>query len=575
MADRIPIALAVLVFVFLHRRHVKKLRAEDANDPHKSLDFGWDPATQQRTNQRGKSRKVKPEVGVVDLGSEKPLRRERGLSMDLDLGSPYVLPPGLHGSRESLHSMSKTIHSQDDRYRPATTYIPNETGSLHSYKPRRGGDDSSSFAGSVSTRRGPGDDMNHDLLGNAQRMSRSVPPTSRTPVPQIQMPEPAKEAPRKALTSTPATPSSGGLTPSAPLLDNRNSYAPGDDFRQSNNYLGQFIHSREPSSDVPSQKSVYATRKELPSTPQPNLQQTGNRKSPPATISTEAPASRPPRQQSLHASSHASLEQNFYDDGSDYVEGFKVTPPSPRGSQPVPQDSNRRSSQTYMPPINEYALDPADENAANGYDLRRLSIGVRPLPPDDPTDNPEQRANRIRSFYKEYFDDSRPGPANAADYYEDYDQDYLGDGAIFDPVSNQYVTAGQRQYAEPYGRRAMTPPPRVGGRRHAATMSGSSRLMPPGPRAFSSASGRFGPTRGPPKKNLPPPAPLRTLPTPHMLREDAFALPIDFAPPLSARDRQAGRPESPRGAVRPFSPGVRAHLPLATSYDDLAAMPSP
>jgi hypothetical protein len=27
------------------------------------------------------------------------------------------------------------------------------------------------------------------------------------------------------------------------------------------------------------------------------------------------------------------------------------------------------------------------------------------LPPEDPADNPEQRANRIRSFYKEYFDE--------------------------------------------------------------------------------------------------------------------------------------------------------------------------
>ncbi len=50
----------------------------------------------------------------------------------------------------------------------------------------------------------------------------------------------------------------------------------------------------------------------------------------------------------------------------------------------------------------------------------------------------------------------------------------------------------------------------------------------------------------------------------------------DFAPPVSYRDRQNGmRPDSPLGAPRPFSPAVRPHTPLASSYDDLAVMPSP
>jgi hypothetical protein len=50
----------------------------------------------------------------------------------------------------------------------------------------------------------------------------------------------------------------------------------------------------------------------------------------------------------------------------------------------------------------------------------------------------------------------------------------------------------------------------------------------------------------------------------------------DFAPPVSYRDRQNGlRPDSPLGASRPFSPAVRPHTPLASSYDDLMVMPSP
>ena len=508
--------------------------------------------------------------------------------MDMDLGSPYVLPPGLQGSRESLHSLSRTMHSQDDRYRPATTYIANDSTSLHSSNTRRGRDDSSTYTGSSSLKRGPKDDMNANLLGNAQKMSRSQPPLNRVPdIPQIKMPEAAKDPPRKPLPSTPATPPSARLSPSAPLIDSGDSYAAGDEggLRSSNTYLGQYISSgaSASSSDLLSQKSGKignTTSKELPSPPSTNMHTT-NRKSPPAIINTEAAQSqavRPPRQQSLHASQQPSLNQNYLDDSGEYGEVFNVVPPSPRHSQEAQYQDNRRSSQAYMPPIEEQNLGVD----TTGFDVRRLSMGMRPLPDVDPSDNPEQRANRIRSFYKEYFDESKLPAAPAGGYYEDYDENYLGEGATyFDPVSGQFVTAGPRypqpQYAEPHGRRAMTPPPRVGGgRRHAATMSGSSRLMPPGPRAYSSASGRFGPSgRGMPKKKLPPPAPLRVIPSPHLLKEDAFALPIDFAPPTSAKDRQAGRPESPRGGIRPYSPMVPAFAPLQSSFDDLAVMPSP
>ena len=500
--------------------------------------------------------------------------------MDMDVGSPYLLPPGLQGSRESLHSMSRTIHSHEDRYRPATTSVPNDDLSLHSSKTRRVGDDSSSHAGSGSMRRGQRDDLQQGLLGNAQRMSSSMPPVDRRPVPEIQAPEPALGVPRKALPTTSSTPTGRGLSPNPPITDARDSYQIGDDMRKSNNYLGAFIHSREPSAEITSPKSEesgFATPRETPATPSSDIEQIGKRKSPPPAITTSADPSRPLRQQPSRASTQASIEHNFLDESSDYGEAVKVTPASPHGTHKDHRGSDRGSSQEYMPPIHEYGLGVSEGNF--GYDVRRLSMGLRPLPPDDPSDNPEQRANRIRSFYKEYFDDSKPAQP-ATGYYEDYDENYLGDEAIWDPNSDQFVTPGgppyAPPYADPYARRAMTPPPRVGGRRHAATMSGSSRLMPPGPRAFSSASDRFGPPgRAPPKKKIPPPAALRVLPTPHLLKEDAFALPIDFAPPTSARDRQAGWPESPRGGFRPYSPSVRPHTPLARSYDDLAVMPSP
>ena len=557
------------------------MRQEDANDPHKSLDFGWDPSTKtpKKKGAKGaKGKKGKPaDLAVSEMSLEKGSRKDRGMSIDLDVGSPYLLPPGLQGSRESLHSMSRTIHSQDDRYRTATTYHPNNDGaSMHSYRTKPTHDDVSSHAGSTSMHRSGREDMKQNLLGDAQRMSRSGPPSSQTPIPEIQIPEPAQELPRKPLASQSSNASSGNLAPNALLQDSRESYQPSEHLRKSNNYLGAFIHSREPSADVrspESDKSEYLTPREAPASPSSTLQPKEKSHSSLEASSTPTDQIRPPRQQSLRTSQHASIEQNMYhDDGSEYGDAVKVTPASPRSSHQDYQANNRGSSQEYMPPIDEYSL--GIDESDFGYDVRRLSMGVRPLPPEDPTDNPEQRANRIRSFYKEYFDESKPDPQGADYYYEDYDENYLGDGAIWDPAAGDFVTAQQRPYAEPYGRRAMTPPAQVG-RRHAATMSAGSHLMPPGARAHSSASGRFGPRRPPPKKKLPPPQPLRMLPTPHLLKEDAFALPIDFAPPSGAKDRRAGVPDSPRGGNRPFSPGVRAHTPLAKSFDDLAVMPSP
>lgn len=565
---------AIVVFIWLHRRHVKKLRREDANDPHKSLDFGWDPNVPSAKN-KPRGRKGAPPMPETDIADEKHPRRLRGLSMDMDMGSPYVLPPGLHGSRESLHSMSRTIHSGDDRYRPATTFIPNDGTSTRSFPTRTGADDNSSSAGSASSKRNIGQDgMSQNLLRNAGQMSQSVPPTSRSPPNASDTREETSRNP--TISPPPAT-----LAPSV-AIDSRDSFVSdnGAALRKSNNYLGAFIHSREPSSDPSS--SGYSNKADTSATP---AQQDAQ------TVSTSRPenehheTSRPPRLQSLHTAPHAKNEDDFFTKENDYGDAFKVTPPSPTTDSvppPPPAKDSPLPAQGEYPAGTDYHEDLYDP--VSGIDFRRFSMGMRPLPPEDPTDNPEQRANRIRSFYKEYFDDSKPGPGQETNqYYEDYDEGYLDDGAIYDPHTGNFVVT-QRPFAEPTGRRAMTPPPRgpprfqgSGGRpprHHAATMSGG--LTPPGPRAFSSASGRFGhPRGGPPRKALPPPGPLKVLPSPHLLKEDSFALPIDFAPPTTYRDRAAGRPESPRGGQRPFSPAAPIAMPLVSSFDDLSVMPSP
>jgi hypothetical protein len=280
-------------------------------------------------------------------------------------------------------------------------------------------------------------------------------------------------------------------------------------------------------------------------------------------------------------------------------------------------------------------------------DTRRLSVGVRPLPSDEllDTEDPETRANRIRSFYKEYFEDSGPKPdvpelpqqhfANqqrrnqqqgnqgpgSVNYHEDYDGHYGGHGAAdpyYDPDSNAFVMP----YAQPVARRAMTPPPsgsRFQGPRGPpgpprgfhGSMGG---MGPPGPRGMgmgngsrpgSGASNQYGPPRpgssmsqgtwgnrpragssmsglgggrnGAPKKPLPPPSILNTLPTPSKLKDDNFALfnSLDFAPPERIQDRARGRSQSPMGERRPYQVNVPAHSPLVNAFEELPSLPSP
>lgn len=238
---------------------------------------------------------------------------------------------------------------------------------------------------------------------------------------------------------------------------------------------------------------------------------------------------------------------------------------------------------------------------APGFDARRISMNFRPLPPTTAveSDNPEIRANRIRSFYKEYFDDSKPAPKGQ--YYEDYDSSYNGaayqDQYYYEDNYNHHPMP----YAQPMTRRAMTPPPgadrymgqaprthhgsvsTMNGRRmqpqyyDRSSSSQSGRFTPQYDRPYSSMSGRSRP-QGPPRgRPRPPPAPLNSLPTPSKLRDDSFALmnAIDFAPPASYRERQQGRSQSPLGERQPYSPGVPSFKPLTSAFDELPEMPSP
>lgn len=515
-------------------------------------------------------------MSEVTYGGEKTVTggmSRRQVSMDLNMNSPYLLPPELQNSRESLHSLSRTIHQQEDPYRPVTQYYPGDGASIRSQK-----QGSSIYTGSS------GQSKLHDvtsahLLTNAGQMPRSNPPSSdfahpprqnslpqsnasTSPVESIPPPYPVEPPQAHLPVLTPSSPDSQsrGL-PTSPRPGQaltpppRAAERPQDarvaqdnpvDFRQSNDYLAAMIMDKE-------------------TAPQPTS--SGPRRGPPPPINTLPTNPRPARKDSMPQS------QNQVDEEKDYGEGFKVTPPSPgRGEQMRGQ---------------RYSMDVPPEQFAQaglgapGFDPKRLSMGFRPLPPNAITesDDPEVRANRIRSFYKEYFDDSKPAPQGQ--YYEDYDESYLGEAAYFDPDSNTFVMP----YAEPVTRRAMTPPPmgpprfpiprgRQGSMGAMSAGGIGTRGPPPGPRAYSSASGRMAPA---PRRPLPPPTPLNSLPTPSKLRDDSFALmgSIEFAPPQTYRDRVAGRSESPLGERRPYSPAVPAFAPVVSAFDELAPIPSP
>lgn len=610
------------------------------------MDFGMDL---QFGPKNKKARKLPNGLGQLDVP---PQKHTRGLSLE-DPNSPYFFPAGGRNSVESLASLGRSIR-----------HDPHHAGK---------GDDMSIRSPSPFTRRGTNStaapsmfDTSSGLLVHAQSNPRSMPPRGQslpTPpeLPQIQEPEKAMLA---AKDNAPLA-SKGGL--GVPVTEqSRESYVAQEGFRKSNNYLGQFIHSRDPSVDPFADKEMKVDDSpKVDSTTSTLLGSDSSGKnsgtdyfknaetvapgiavSPPGATHS-GPGDRPEQHQvndkfqsiqgSIHG--HNPNTQSYLSDNSNYGNygntEFMVTPASPpRNSEQSlatdPRHSDYRTS-TYsrdsnsnlhngapprgqslnapMPEIHEqhddhYNNGHLDEGLRDlDFDVNRLSVFMRPLPADEPEENPEQRANRIRSFYKEYFDESKQGQAQGpppqqhhypqqggADYYEDYDSEYLNNGyTIYDEQQKGFIVGGA-PFAQPITRRAMTPPPRAPPRNFRAR-SGSNAPGPrfhPGSRAGSSMSGYMTPPRAgssmsgfrgrpPVKKALPPPDPLMSLKTPALLKEDsALYAAYDLAPPPSFRQRQNGmRPDSPLGTERPYSPSVRSHTPIQSSFEELTPMPSP
>lgn len=582
LAVVIPLVGAIVVFFFLHRRHVKKLRREDAEDKHKSLDFGLDYVPEGSRNNPNKH--GNGEMAMAD-GEKSTRHGGHGMSLDIAMSSPYLLPPGLQGSQDSLHSLSRS-YAADDKYIRATAFNPDNASMKSTPVNRRPPrDDSSSFTAS-SSRHVHGDEMSHGLLGNAQRMSQSPPFVHPNSPPPLNNAHPAfvdaKLAPAPSPNDYSAAASSPAVGGDREIFDDGKGYPSKDDViaKTSQDYLGTFMQTGFQSQDDAGKKGSEVELPPhdayLPHASTGHSNSDAGLPSPPAVLSNHSSQEMHLPPTNLQNPPPPRISLTLEDDKSDYGDdsGKSRMPTLPEVNihlaEPENSSSNQRVSVAADDIYDQY-LEP---------DMRRLTMGIRPLPPDDPSDNPEQRANRIRSFYKEYFDESKPFQE---DYYEDYGPEAAHYG-YHEPMP------ALPPFAQPVGRRAMTPPPRAppqfnsGVRQHGAASAFGFAEGPahrgfgsmssgPGPRAFSSASGRV--PGMPPRKPMPPPEPLHLLPTPHKLKDDTMILPIDYAPGAGAKERRTGRSETPLGGLRPYSPAVRAHTPLASSFDDLCVMPSP
>ncbi|SPO03925.1 uncharacterized protein DNG_06608 [Cephalotrichum gorgonifer] len=608
LAIVIPVVGVIIFLIYLHRRNIRRSNAEERDDPNKDLDFGMGDKPSAVSNLR------------KSIFGEKGLHKHQ-LSMDMDMSTPYLLPPQVHNSKESLHSLAHSFQRPDDPYGPVGQYTGSEVGSIRTVRRGPGGDQSSQY--SASTRSG---------------VPREVGDHSRISFP---MPPPRAADPLQRLHS-PASPSSP-LSPTSPSRSNflMERPEPPQAHAQSTPYpdeQGTPVLPRGtdmPSPDIPHTAGT-------PSTP-------GDRQSPPPTnfaMPMSARIETPDHADSLP--SHPVAQQAQLDDVRDYSSPAneytpaQSPPPAQRNvpSNSTPQILAPQDRESYYSDGNQHDFADYDDEsrgrrttrfldgaqrgsqmlAAPQFEDRRLSVGFRPLPPNEimDTEDPEHRANRIRSFYKEYFEDSQPQPPmpslprqdqtqgmgpgpgpyqpppqaqtqyQADQYYEDYDGDYMGN-TYMDHESKSFVSP--MPYAQPVHRRAMTPPPRgprmrgpMPPRIMHGSMGGMSAPGGRGPfRPGSANSSAYGPRPGssasaaPRRRQGPPPPALTTLPNPAKLGDDSFALihASDFAPPDNFKDRVAGRSQSPVPEKRAYHLGVPVHSPLVSSYDELPSVPSP
>ena len=588
------------------RRHNRRLQQEDATDKHASLDFGL--------GENGRSGNQGPEMTQQEKIQNG--NRSRGMSLEDMMEGPFVLPVGERGSVQSLSRLSDT----HDPYRPvqflkSTSQLSLSRPPTYNSRPASGKSASIWTSASGSTAHS----LKSSLLANAQNpsrtdlilsasgsSSRSASNSPPNPSP-IEIPETAFIPPRLPLGPTINPPPRQRLVREG--SDAKGAFVPRETVQSTPNpaNLPAASVAVEPARPTNVPAVVAAAIAQMsPTTQQQQQQQQQQQVQPPnvQTLSSAQPQriiqsiERPQQERRQHGQTAAgppqqsrtriandripsspteqSNDTETYADVLGIVQKESRSPPLDRMHHPKP-----------MPTV------PEGGPVQSGLGLKGVRYDTRSSPPAEVQQQPETaelRANRVRSFYKEYFDSSpvqnqhrhQYHARKSSSYSQDYNQEHFYGAPIYDPATGEFYMAGA-PYAQPINRRAMTPPPRAPPRSFRNSPGPRSASSTGRPRGNSSSSNRVHGTsntstgRGRTTSRSQPPAPLTVLPTPAQMKDDsAIFSPTDFAPPISVKSRAAGG-MSPSGGARVAyqGPGRRAFSPLASSFDDLAFMPSP
>lgn len=513
---------------------MRKQREEDANDRHASLDFGLGDVSPPDHSKNHVSQSMVEKTSGLS---------RRQLSMDLNMNNPYLPSLGSKNSHQSINSLSKPFR-QEDPYRPVSELANSDTTSSHSQsKPAPLGN-----KGQPHPRNSGMSEMNS---------------TSHT-VTNRNISSPSHQ---NTFVTFPSTPNNQQF----PDQSNYPS-EPTQAHLQHNFIQSAKRASNGPHVVYPAQYQTMASGCELELG---GIHHQGS-----AFINSES------------GGENYKNGDNYMNNGHSYLyeSGAGQTQPTfshPRFLQQTqPQQEIIVNNQTPTNPFENgnYPREP-QILSANSYSGQYTEHGTvnsrtnpnhhsisRPLPPQDitETDNPEIRANRIRSFYKEYFEDNSQNPQN-----EEFPLPKPNDETTYyDPNTNKFILP----YAQPVTRRAMTPPPKINPNIPQHMRNGSMGVMNNDrsgwhmssdlsePRPQSSSSSR--PPREE-KKRIPPPVQLDPLPTPSKLHGDVSSMDSTaFTTRGGYRDHGSSRSLTSPSEVQPFSF-------VKNSHAELSPIPSP
>jgi len=542
----IPVIFAIVVLFYFHRRHVLRLRREELADD-KDLDFGNLPI--ESSAKGGIDMQKRASFGYLGEGID-----------------PYLLPTQLSPARakESLTSLSRA-YNMDDKYRAAlVSSLYMRSADSDQMSRTQSPISSLSRAGSIDRHAGRSrlrtcdtQDDGMALIGEASEMPQGSPIESSPASTQEEFTDTTSLSPSSITTKQ--APAVQGAA-----IETEERVSTSDE--RSISELSQ-VGELEPTGDIApalSNDETVLVQKPEPafiSPPKDELEGRSSRASNCLSdasyeTTTEIFATRP---LSLHKQdedkSIAEKHVSYYED-------------SAFGGQEIPHEQPFQETQRYAD--NTYMLPDGDQEIEESAD---------------------QRASRIRSFYREYFEDSRsisgtPSrrptlQVSDAPIWDKSMQHFVSQSMVRQPSSDDQVFYGQVASFQSRPRAVSATMNRVYSQSPAygyyhGYAGGRSQSSHSGAYADSRASSNIGSSMGNGMVRRAHPGPLKPLkPLPAQHALDPIMDPLGFAPVKrgyvhgSAAASDSG---SMTSHARAFSPSPYL---LASSYTDLPDLPSP